>query len=72
MIDQVSPDDQARVKEMAVRLLKDSPALTIPCLGNAATKAASPRRCLLTLTAAQTRTLVSACTASITGSLLRT
>ena len=63
MIDQVSPGDQARVREMAVRLLKDSPALTIPCLGNADSQAASPRRCLLILTAAQTRTLVSACKA---------
>ena len=61
MIDQVSQDDLDRVKKLAAQLLKDSPALTIPCLGNAETQAAFPRRSLLTLTAAQTRALVSAC-----------
>lgn len=61
MVDQATPADQVRVKEMAAKLLKGSPALTVPCLGNRDTPAGTPRRCLLVLTAPQTAALVSAC-----------
>ncbi|CAF9926181.1 hypothetical protein IMSHALPRED_006887 [Imshaugia aleurites] len=63
MIDQVSPADQARVKEMAGQLLKGSPALTISCIGDTDTQPGSPRRCLLSLTALQTAALISTCRA---------
>ena len=63
MVDQVSSADQARVKEMVIEHLKGSPALTIPCLGDADTQPRSPRRCLLTLTTTQTAGIIFACKA---------
>jgi len=63
MVDQVSPADQVRVKEMAAQLLKESPALTISCLGDVETQAGTPRRSLLVFTAPQTAALISACKA---------
>ena len=63
MANQVSPADQVRVQEMATRLLKGSPALTISSLGDPETQPGPPRRCLLTLSAPETATLVSSCKA---------
>lgn len=63
MVDQVSPQDQTRIKQMATNLLKGSPALTISCLGDPDTEPRSPRRCLLTLPAPQTNALILGCKA---------
>ena len=63
MVDQISSAEQARVKDMATRLLKGAPTLAIPCLGDTHTLPESPRRWRLTWSALRTATLIRACKA---------
>lgn len=63
MVKEVSPADQARVKQMATQLLKGSPALTIPCIEDADAVTKFPWRSLLAFSASKTAALVRACKA---------